>query len=145
MHQLPTQGIVRRYRFAALCVVLKWVLIAASAPLLIYAVLTDHKDIALISIGLMLGAGFATIAHLIAGMRARCPLCFVPSFSHQQQSKSSRALHVLGSYRVFVAISVLLRGWFQCPYCGENTAMKARQKRTAWLDDSRYAGRLRIR
>jgi hypothetical protein len=145
MHQLPTRSIIRRYRFTALCVVLKWILVAGSALTLIYAVLTDRKDIALISIGMMLGAGFATIGHLIAGMKARCPLCFVPSFSHQQQSKNSRAMHFLGSYRVFVALSVLLRGWFHCPYCGEKTAMKARERKTAWLDGSRHAERLRVR
>ena len=144
MHQLPSPGIVRRYRLAALCVVLKWILTAASALLLIYAVLIDRKEIALISIGMMMGAGFVTIGHLFAGIKARCPLCFVPSFSHQQQSKNSRALHFLGSYRVFVALSVLLRGWFQCPYCGEKTVMKARQIKTAWLDSQR-AERLRLR
>lgn len=145
MHQLPTQGIVRRYRFAALCVVLKWILISVSSPCLIYAVMIDRRDIFLDSIGMLLAAGCTTIGHLIGGMRARCPLCFVPSFSHQQQSKNSRALRFLGSYRVFVAFSVLFRGWFQCPYCGEKTSIKARQRKTTWLGDSRFDDRLRLR
>lgn len=128
MHRLPNPGSVRRFRLVALCVFLKWLLLAGGAPLMAYAMMVDRKDLSYIALGMMGGAGLTSIGHWIAGARARCPLCFVPSFSHQQQSKSRRAYHFLGSYRIFVALSVLFRGWFHCAYCGENTAMEARKK-----------------
>lgn len=129
MHRLPTQGIVRRYRVAALLILLKWLLITGSLPLLAYAKLIERRDLGYCAIAGLILAGLLSLGHWMVGIRARCPLCFVPSFSHQQQAKNWKALHFLGSYRLFVALGVIFKGYFHCPYCGEETAMLAREHR----------------
>lgn len=129
MHHLPTRNIVRRYRATALLILLKWLLVISSVPLLAYAMLGERRDLAYYAIAGLGLAGLFSLGHWLMGMRARCPLCFVPSYSHQQQAKSRKALHFLGSYRLFVALSVIFKGCFHCPYCGEETAMQAREQR----------------
>ena len=128
MHNLPNKKIVRRYRIAALFVLMKWLLFTIGVPLSCYGLAMGKRDLVHYAIGCFALAGLLSLGHWAVGARARCPLCFVPSFSHQQQSKSRKALSFLGSYRFFVALGVLFMGWFHCPYCGEDTAMQARQK-----------------
>lgn len=127
MYCLPNQSMVRRYRFTSFLILLKWLLFTVSVPLLGYAVLVGRRDFANIAIVLMGVAVLASIGHWLVGLHARCPMCFVSPFSHRQHSKSWKASHFLGSYRVFVAGSVLFRGFFHCPYCGEKTAVKPRK------------------
>lgn len=44
MHCLPNQTTVKRYRLAALLILLKWLLITGSLPLFGYALLVDRRD-----------------------------------------------------------------------------------------------------
>lgn len=129
MHNLPTRRIVRHYRAAALMILLKWLLITGGIPLLAYAKVIENRELGYYAIAGLSLAGLFSLGHWVVGARARCPLCFVPSFSHRQQAKSRKALHFLGSYRFFVALSVIFKGFFRCPYCGERTAMQARARR----------------
>jgi len=117
---------VKRFRTAALLILLKWLLITASLPLFGYALLFDDRNSSYIVIGLLGFAGVASIIHWMLGAQAKCPLCFVPSFSHQLQTKSTKALHFMGSYRLFVALGVIFKGHFHCPYCAENVAIQIR-------------------
>lgn len=129
MHNLPSKSMVRRFRLAAWLLLLKWFLVLLFLAWFGYAMWREKMDHAYWAIGLAVPAAMLTaLAHWIIAMRARCPLCFVPSFSHQQCSKHRKATHFLGSYRLLVALAVALRGWFRCPYCGEPTAMKVRRR-----------------
>jgi hypothetical protein len=129
MHCLPNQTTVKRYRLAALLILLKWLLITGSLPLFGYALLVDRRDLSYLAIGLWGFAGFVAVSHWMTGARARCPLCLVPSFSHLQQSKSTKAKQVFGSYRFFVALGVIFKGCFHCPYCAKDVAVRTRQHR----------------
>lgn len=128
MHCLPNQSTVKRFRLAALLILLKWLLIMGSLLLFGYALLVDRRDLSYLAISLFGLAGIVTIFHLIVGARTRCPLCLVPSFSHLRQSKSTKANHFLGSYRIFVALGVMFKDCFHCPYCAENIAIQIRQQ-----------------
>lgn len=79
--------------------------------------------------GMVVAAGlvFMTLIFIIGG-RARCPLCMVPPLVNQSCSKHKTAAKFLSSHRLFVARSVLLKDCFHCPYCGEYTAMKVRER-----------------
>jgi hypothetical protein len=127
MHCLPSQTAVKRYRAAAFLILLKWLLVPGSLGLFVYALLLSRRDLGNLAIGLFGLTGIVAISHLILGAAARCPLCLVSSFSHLQLSKSARAKHFLGSYRFFVALGVLFKGCFHCPYCGGNVATKVRK------------------
>ena len=128
MHGLSNHHMVRRFRFAALLLLLKWLLMSGFPGLLGYSMWAERRDLTWYALGL-LGIGVVvSLAHWIIAARARCPLCLVPSFSHQQCSKHRKALHFLGSYRLFVALAVIFKGYFRCPYCGEPTAMEVRSR-----------------
>jgi hypothetical protein len=128
MHSLPNQNTVRRFRFAAFLLLLKWMFLTGFLGLFGYSMWMERSDLTWYAMGL-LGLGVVvSLAHWMIGARARCPLCFVPSFSHQQCSKHRKAPHFLGSYRLFVALAVIFKGYFRCPYCGEPTAMEVRTR-----------------
>jgi len=128
MHSLPNKSVVRRFRIAALLLLLKWVFVAGFLGLFGYAAWMERRDLAYLAIALLGPALLVSLGHWAAAVRTRCPLCFVPSFSHQQCAKHRRAMHFLGSYRLFVALAVIFKGYFRCPYCGEPTAMEVRQR-----------------
>ncbi len=128
MHSLPNKSVVRRYRLAAWLLLLKWVFVAGFLGLFGYAMWMDRTDLAYPAIALLVPALLSGLCHWALSLRTRCPLCFVPSFSHQQCAKHRKATHFFGSYRLLVAMAVIFKGWFRCPYCGESTAMQVRRR-----------------
>jgi hypothetical protein len=128
MHSLPNQSSIRRFRFAAVLLLLRWLLFYSSLGMLAYSIAIERRDLACVAMGLFGIALFIWVSHWVISRRARCPLCFVPSFSHQLYARSNKAKHFLGSYSLFVAICVIFKGRFRCPYCGEPTALEVRQR-----------------
>lgn len=80
--------------------------------------------------GMAVAAGlvFMTLNFILSG-RVKCPLCMVPPLLNRSCSKHITAVSFLGSHRLWVALSVLFKGSFRCPYCGESTAMQVRERR----------------
>lgn len=59
----------------------------------------------------------------------RCPLCMVPLWANQKCQRNSKVKPVLGvSYRLGVANSVIFRGHYRCPYCGEPFSARESRK-----------------
>ena len=81
---------------------------------------------------LALSFGFAVLYRVTAA-NVRCPLCRNHPLLSQSCQKHSKAESLFGSYPLMVASSLLLRGNFRCPYCGETTEcrVKARPKAPA--------------
>ncbi len=128
MHRLRSPGLLRGFRIASLLVFLKFVLLAVAIGIVIAAVIeNDWRRV-------VLGFGVAASTVLLSLIRAlflayiRCPLCMTPVFSPFGSVKHSKARKLLGSYRLRVALSILFRNWFTCPYCNEPTAMKLRPR-----------------
>jgi hypothetical protein len=85
----------------------------------------------------ILGAGFLLfIGQWITASRARCPLCTIPPLLRKGCQKNRQSKRVFGSYRMRVAMTVLLRGSFQCPYCGESTKLRVRDRSMGGIDRS---------
>ena len=126
MRRLPTQFAVRRFRIASLFLLLKWSLMATAAVLLVYSVVTNKREAAMLAMILMGSAVPVTFLQWITAARARCPLCIGNPLSHRSCSKNGRAHKLFGSYRLTVAVSVIFTGKFRCPYCGEHTAVVSR-------------------
>ncbi len=129
MHRLPSQSIVNRFRVASLLLLAKWLLVPAALATLSWAVLHRDKSMTTISGGIALVIVIVTIIQWLIANRTRCPLCLTPSLAKKNCSKHRNARRLLGSYRLRVALSILFRGHFRCPYCGEPTAMEVRERR----------------
>lgn len=60
----------------------------------------------------------------------RCPLCLVPVWAGKKCQKHRKAKPALGiSYRLGVAVAVIFRGHYRCPYCGEPFSSREVRKR----------------
>lgn len=84
--------------------------------------------------GVYMGLGMIVVwllsmlAFAIRGAALKCSLCMSPIWSGRKCQKHSKVKPALGvSYRLGVAMGVLFKGSYRCPYCGEPfSARKAR-------------------
>lgn len=126
MHQLRSANIVRRLRFAAFFLSLKMLAAAASVVVLAVAAFQINRELMGVGLGLGVLATLSGTLRLCASAHTCCPLCMTPVLSNRSCSKHRRARKIFGSYRLMVALSILFRNSFRCPFCYEQTAMKVR-------------------
>lgn len=126
MHQLRSANIVRRFRFAALFLSAKLLFAASSAVVVAVASFQINRDLMGIGLGLGVLAVLCGVLRFWASSHNCCPLCMTPVLSNRFCSKHRRVRKIFGSYRLVVALSILFRNSFHCPYCNEQTAMKVR-------------------
>jgi hypothetical protein len=118
-----------RIRLAALMFVVQFVILGGSVAVLAYAGLMDERDLAIGgAFGLLAGILMILLWWLLAS-RANCPLCMMPVMVNKRCAKHGKARTVLGSHRLRVALSILFRNAFNCPYCMESTAVRVRSRR----------------
>lgn len=129
MHRLSSHFALWRFTIASLLVVLMFL----SAPVALAFVgygLVSKKYGCLAIAGTVVVAGLVCgILNFIVSARLRCPLCTVQPLIDRRCSKHKSARKLLGSYRLKVALSILHKSCFICPYCGEPTAMQVREHR----------------
>lgn len=128
MHSLRSKQSLRRFQLAALLAWTRFLLIPVSAGIMAWA-LVSH-DNALLETGAKLAAGTVAIGVLlwIVGRQTRCPLCQTAVFGSALCSKHRHSKRLLGSHRLRVAVFILMRGQFTCPYCNERTSMQVRKR-----------------
>jgi len=128
MHRFQSKSTILRFRLTALLLVVKWALVPLVVGLLIYSLIANDRDLAIGALGL----GFVTllmgILQWVLASRTRCPLCMTPVLASKGCSKHRHARRFLGSFRLRVALAVLFRGSFLCPYCHEKSAMLVRTR-----------------
>jgi hypothetical protein len=127
MHSLPTQELVNRFRLLAFLLVLSRVLVPCWLGLLVYALVRTDWEKVYFSLGLLGVILLLMLIQWLLAARARCPLCLGPPLSRNACVKHRDARKLLGSYRSMVAVSIIFRGLFKCPYCGESTAIQSRR------------------
>ena len=127
MHKLPNKFSIIRFRVAALLACVNNLLISATIVVLAYSYVTHVQEFAII--GLKLAASIAILfpIRLAITSTCQCPLCRVPVLAGKACSKSTKAKSFLGSYRLRVALQILLKNRFRCPYCNETTEIKSRR------------------
>lgn len=128
MHKLPSLDTLRRFRVASLLILLMFVTLPAAVGFAVAGVLLEEKRwfvFAGASVGIVL---LCLAVNFVLGSRLRCPLCMVPPMQNRGCSKHRTAARMLGSYRLKVAHSIVFKGSFRCPYCGEPTTMQVRQR-----------------
>jgi len=126
MHRLPNSYAVTRFRCTAGLLLGKWALVISAAVTLAYSLCVANNALTQLCISLIWLAACVGVVQWLLADRASCPLCMGHPMAHEACS-THRGIHSLfGSHPLRVAISVVFRGWFRCPYCGEPTVIKAR-------------------
>ena len=121
---------ISRFRWSSFLFLLRHVLVLAGVVLLGHALYMDDRDQVFLGVGLLAASLLAAILQWILAARVRCPLCMTQVLAHKSCSKHRTARTLLGSHRLRVSFTVLFRGYFRCPYCGEPTAMEVRRRRS---------------
>jgi len=129
MHRLRSQHTVSRFRFVAMLLLCNRLLMAVAPVLLIYSLTLGDGDLTDLALGLMAACLLITIVQWLSAARLRCPLCLGSPLAHSFCVKNRHARRLLGSYRLRVALSIMMEASFRCPYCGEFTAIRARRRR----------------
>lgn len=132
MHRLPSKSTVYRFRVAALLLCTRSILGLASVSVLVYSFVREDRMLTLVGIGLGAVTVAAIILQWMLATRTRCPLCLTPVLAKKGCSTHRSARTFMGSYRLRVALAILLQGSFKCPYCHEPTSVEARPKRPGY-------------
>lgn len=127
MHRFRSASSIRLFKAAALLLCVSFAAAPLAVVLLVLALLkSSHEQIHdLLWVGGVLGA--VLFSAWILSHATRCPLCRVAVLGGSGCSKHSKARRLLGSYRLRPTVSVLLKGSFRCPYCGELVALELRK------------------
>ena len=128
MHRFSSKSIIRRIRFAAFLLCLKYILPAASVILLIWSIIVDDRQMTTIAISVGAVAIFSIVVQCILATRALCPLCMTPVLASKTCAKHRNAKSLLGSHRLRVAVAILCKGSFTCPYCHESSVLEVRDR-----------------
>lgn len=128
MHQFRSKSTILRFKAASLLLCLRCLLAPLASITFLYAVFQDDRKLAHVGIGLGVTAVLSTLSQWILAARARCPLCLTPVLASKDCAKHRRTRPFLGSYRLRVALSILFKSTFHCPYCSEKSAMKVRRR-----------------
>jgi hypothetical protein len=127
MHKLPNKSSIIRFRVAAALICLRTLLIIATVTVYAWAFATHDRQLAMIGLWL---AGAVVLLFLIRQAIAescKCPLCRVAVLSPKGCSKNTKAKSFIGSYRLRVALQILIKNCFRCPYCNESTEVVSRR------------------
>jgi hypothetical protein len=129
MHRLASYQILRRFRIVSLLLLLMFLTLPVAAGFLGYGVFS--KDIGLMRMaGMIFGFGvFLKMLIYVMSARLKCPLCLGAPFRNLGCTRHRTAEKLLGSYQAEVAVAVLFKDKFRCPYCGERTVMQVRERR----------------
>lgn len=107
----------------------KYLLAPLASVILFCAIFQNDRKLLHIAIGIGIATILATLLQWLLAMRARCPLCMTPVLASKDCAKHRRARTFMGSYRLKVALSILFKNTFHCPYCSEKSAMTVRVNR----------------
>jgi hypothetical protein len=128
MHLFRSKSAILRFRAASILLCARCLLAPLASMTFLYAVFQHDGKLTYVGIGLGAAAVLSTLFQWILAARARCPLCLTPVLATKECAKHRRARTLLGSYRLRVALSILFKNTFHCPYCSEKSGMKVRSR-----------------
>lgn len=124
MHHPRHAHTIRSLRITAFLLCLKRLVIAGAVVVFLASFVTYDRKLGIVGLGLVGVAGLLAVLQWIFASGARCSLCMMPVLSRKGCSKHRHAKRLLGSHRLRVALSILLKGSFRCPYCNEPTILR---------------------
>lgn len=129
MHRFPSKSVIIRFKIAAFLLCLLFTIIPVVAGTLAYSIMTDNPGLTKVGIGLLGFSVLLAFFQWLIALRTRCPLCMTPVLASKRCSKHRHARTLLGSHRLRVAVAILFRNSFKCPYCHESAEMEVRTRR----------------
>ena len=119
MHYLKFRSLARALFSSSLVLILAFLSGITVIVLVVALWLTGNDDL-IIPTAVFTG-GFILVALLqaILSSRTACQLCQTYVLRAITCSKNPRARPLFGSYRLKVAVTIVFKGKFCCPYCGE--------------------------
>jgi hypothetical protein len=128
MNVLRSKSEVLRFRVAAFLLFLKIVLVIASPGVLIHSIYADDRKSGMLGLAGVLLLLLVYVVQWMTASRTNCPLCMTPVLARRSCSKHNKARSFLGSHRLRVALSVMFKDRFICPYCLEPTVVRTRRR-----------------
>ena len=126
MHHLRSTSAVVNFRLAALMLCVICLLAPVAVGLLVQSMMTDSPRSAMAGLGLAVLSLGLILPQWLAGSRTKCPLCWTPVLAPKGCVKHRRARTFMKSHRLRVALAILFKNQFRCPYCNESTALELR-------------------
>jgi len=129
VHRLLSKKVLWRLRVVSFLFIFNHLLLLVAFGFLVYGISMYHHPSTLISGCIFTGVLFLMVLKRIMSPMLCCPICLGPPLYNRACSKHRNVDRLLGSYKLKIAASILLCGYFTCPYCGEKTVMRVRSKR----------------
>lgn len=128
MHHPRSISDVRRLKLASLLLLGNRLLILTAGSLVLVSFFANDQHLMIFG-SILVATGLALIiAQWIVASHAGCPLCRTPVLASMGCVKHRKARRLLGSYKLLVALSIIFKERFRCPYCNEPTAVEVRER-----------------
>ena len=101
-----------------------FVILSAAFVLMLGGLCVDNTYLVYIGAGTTFVGFFLAILQLLVASRARCPLCLTPVLAAKTCSRHRNAKTLFGSYRARVALTIIFKKQFYCPYYNEPTLLR---------------------
>jgi len=134
MHHLRSATAVRHFRIAALLLFVICLLAIVAVSLLVQSMLVDNFRLAMAGSSVVVFSFVLVLPLWTQVGYTNCPLCWTPVLASMNCVKHRKARKLMGSYRLRVALAILFRNRFRCPYCNESTALELRHSTDSWPD-----------
>ena len=126
VHHLRSISAVLNFRLAALLLFVNCLLAPVAIGLLLQSVFFDNPSAGMIGSGLVTFSLVLVIPQWAVGLHTTCPLCWTPVLAPEKCTKHLHARKFMGSHRLRVALTILFKNQFRCPYCDEPTVLEPR-------------------
>jgi len=126
MHRFTSISTIYRFKFVSILLCLRYLAGPVIIGALVYSILTYDHNLVLEALIVGIATVMIGVLQWLLAPRTRCPLCMTPVLARQRCSKHRNAQTLLGSYRLRVAVAILTRNSFTCPFCHEKSAMEVR-------------------
>ncbi len=129
MHRHKFARTLRSLKFSAWHLILNILLGFGAVIVFIYSVLIEQQL-------WNTPGGFIIVLWLASALlffirrfSVRCPLCVVSPWINQKCQRNRKVKKALGvSYRLRVALAIIFRDSYRCPYCGERFSSRVSRK-----------------
>ena len=123
MHHPRSISAARRLRLACMLLLGSRLLTIVAGGLLLFSLHAHDRHLMILGSGFLVIGCMLIIAQWVSASHAGCPLCRTPVLAPMRCMKHRRARSLLGSYRLKVALAIMFKERFRCPYCNESTAL----------------------
>jgi hypothetical protein len=126
MHRPRSIASIYRLRLAAVLWCARFILFSAAICIMLYGFCINDPELTGIGAGAGVLGGVLAILQWTVATKARCPLCVTPVLAHKACSRHRHAKTIFGSHRTRVALAIVFKNQFFCPYCNEPTLLQLR-------------------